>query len=145
MPKEEVAVPLAHETAEVSTRRRETGRVRVSVTTGTETRLLQEVLRGRRAEVERVPLGHVVAEAPMVREEDGTIVIPVLAEELFVERRLVLVEEVRVRLVETEQPVEQPVELRVQRAGIERLDAATPDATSTDPPDDGSPQREKPA
>jgi stress response protein YsnF len=91
----------------------------------TEERLLRETLRTERAEVERVPVGRELAEgeqAPVARrEEDGTIVVPVLEEVLVVERRLVLREEIRLRLVPVEEPVEQPVTLRRQRAVVERL------------------------
>jgi stress response protein YsnF len=121
MAAEEITLPLAEEVATISKRRVEIGRVRVTVATGTETRLLRETLHGRRAEVERVPIGRPVAEAPAVREEDGVIIIPVVAEELVVERRLVLREEIRIRLLDTEEAVERPVELRVQHAEVERL------------------------
>ena len=118
-------LPLVEEALRVGKRRVETGRVRVSVSTETEERLLRETLRTERAEVERVPVGRELAEgeqAPVARrEEDGTLVVPVLEEVLVVERRLVLREEIRLRLVPVEEPVEQPVTLRRQRAVVERL------------------------
>ena len=118
-------LPLVEEALRVGKRRVETGRLRVSVLTETEERLLRETLRTERAEVERVPVGRELAEgeqAPVARrEEDGTIVVPVLEEVLVVERRLVLREEIRLRLVPVEEPVEQPVTLRRHRAVVERL------------------------
>ncbi len=133
-------LPLVEEALRVGKRRVETGRVRVSVATETEERLLRETLRTERAEVERVPVGRELAEgepAPSVRrEEDGTVVVPVLEEILVVERRLVLREEVRLRLVAAEEPVEQPVTLRRQRAVVERLHpsaAGGPDASGPPP------------
>jgi stress response protein YsnF len=54
-------------------------------------------------------------------EADGTYVLPVLEEVLVVERRLVLREEIRMRLVTTEAPVEEVVTLRRQRAEVERV------------------------
>ena len=47
--------------------------------------------------------------------------MPVLEEVLVVERRLVLREEIRMRLVAVDEAVEQPVTVRRQRASVERL------------------------
>jgi stress response protein YsnF len=137
-------LPLVEEVLRVGKRRVETGRVRVSVSTETEERLLRETLRTERAEVERVAVGRELAEgeqAPTARrEEDGTLVVPVLEEVLVVERRLVLREEIRLRLVAAEEAVEQPVTLRRQRAVVERLPlsaAGEPDAAGGPTPPDG--------
>ena len=58
----EVVVPLAEETLAVSKREVETGHVQVALTTETKTVVAREVLRGRRVEVERVPVGRTLAE-----------------------------------------------------------------------------------
>ena len=132
---DEAVLPLAEELLRIGKRRVETGRVRVSVATDVEERLVREALRSERAEVERVPVGRELAggeQAPLVRrEQDGTIVVPVVEEVLVVERRLVLREEVRLRVAAVEEIVEQPVTLRRQRAEVERLPpaaAGAPDA-----------------
>jgi stress response protein YsnF len=139
------ALPLVEEALRVGKRVVETGRVRVSVATETEERLVRETLRTERAEVERVPIGRELAEgeeAPATRqEEDGTVVVPVLEEVLVVERRLVLREEIRLRLVAAEEAVEQPVTLRRQRAEVERL----PTSAADDPDADGTPTPAGPA
>ena len=133
-------LPLVEEALRVGKRVVETGRVRVSVATDTEERLVREVLRTERADVERVAVGRELAEgepAPAVRrEEDGTVVVPVLEEVLVVERRLVLREEVRLRLVAAEEAVEQPMTLRRQRAEVERLPPSAEDG-----PDAAGPTR----
>ncbi|WP_431271308.1 YsnF/AvaK domain-containing protein [Dankookia sp. P2] len=120
----EQVIPLLEERLRIAKQQRETGRVRVSVTTAEESRLVEEVLRHRSVEVERVPVGRQVAEAPSVREEGDTLVIPVMEEVLVVERRLVLREEVRVRLRVEERPETIPMTLRRQTAAIERLPPA---------------------
>ena len=126
----EVVLPLVEEALRVGKRRVETGRVRVSVSTEAEERVVRETLRSERAELERVPVGRELAEgepAPAVRQEpDGTVVVPVLEEVLVVERRLVLREEIRMRLVSAEETVEQPVAVRRQRASVERLPSLPP-------------------
>ena len=126
----EVVLPLAEEALRVGKRQVETGRVRVSVTTDIEEQVVRETLRSERAELERVPVGRELAEGepvPAVRQEpDGTVVVPVLEEVLVVERRLVLREEIRMRLVSAEETVEQPVAVRRQRASVERLPPLPP-------------------
>ncbi|WP_206664522.1 YsnF/AvaK domain-containing protein, partial [Dankookia rubra] len=117
----EQVIPLLEERLRIAKQWRDTGRVRVSVTTAEDSRLVEEVLRQRSVEVERVPIGRQVAELPSVREEGDTLVIPVVEEELVVERRLVLREEVRVRLRTEDRRAAVPVTLRRQSAAIERL------------------------
>lgn len=121
----ELTLPLVQEDLVVGKRRVETGRVRVSIGTETEERVVRETLRSERTELERVPVGRELADgepAPSIRQEpDGTVVVPVLEEVLVVERRLVLKEEIRMRLVAVDEAVEQPVAVRRQRATIERL------------------------
>jgi uncharacterized protein (TIGR02271 family) len=118
-------LPLVEEALRVGKRRVETGRVRVSVSTETEEQVVRETLRSERAEVERIPINRELADgepAPALRQEpDGTVVLPVLEEVLVVERRLVLREEIRMRLVAVDEAVEQPVTVRRQRASVERL------------------------
>ncbi len=133
----EVVLPLVEEALRVGKRRVETGRVRVSVSTDIEEQVVRETLRSERAELERVPIGRELAEgepAPAVRQEpDGTVVVPVLEEVLVVERRLVLKEEIRMRVLAVDEAVEQPVAVRRQRASVERL----PPHPAEDGPDRG--------
>ena len=121
----EAVIPLVEEVLRVGKRRVETGRVRVSVQTDIEEQVVRETLRSDRAEIERVAIGRELADgepAPVLRQEpDGTVVLPVVEEVLVVERRLVLREEIRMRLVAVAEPVEQPVTIRRQRASVERL------------------------
>ncbi len=125
---EETVLPLVEEALRVGKRRIETGRVRISVATETEARLVRETLRSERAEVERVNIGRELTEgeaAPIARrEEDGTFILPVLEEVLVIERHLVLREEIRLRLVAAEETIEESVTLRRQRAEVERLPPA---------------------
>ena len=127
----EVVIPLAEEAASVSKREVETGRVQVALTTEAQTVIARETLRGRRVEVERVPVGRTLAEgeaAPAPHQEGDTLVIPIVEETAVVVKRLVVREEVRLRFVPTERPFEEAVEVRRQRATVER---APP---GTDPP-----------
>lgn len=120
---DEIVLPLAEEILRVGKREVETGRVRVRLRTETVEETVREVLRTHRAEVERVPVGREVDVVPEVRREGDVIVVPVVEEIIVVQKRLVLREEVRLTLVETERGVEQPVTRRVQRAEVERVSA----------------------
>ena len=127
----EVVIPLAEETVTVSKREVETGRVQVALTTEMQTVIARETLRGRRVEVERVPVGRTLAEGeapPQSREEGDTLVVPVFEEVAVVVKRLVLREEVRLRFVPTETPFEETVDVRRQHPTVERV------PPGTDPP-----------
>lgn len=115
-------VPLVAETAAVSKRFRTTGRVRVKVRTETERRMLVEELAGQEIEIERVPRNELIETIPEVRTENGTTIIPLVEEQLVVEKRLVLVEEVRLHRVHTKQTVTVPVDLRAERADVEHIE-----------------------
>ena len=120
---ETVAImPLVAETAAVSKRFRTTGRVRVKVRTETERRMLVEELAGQEIEIERVPRNELIEAIPEVRTENGTTIIPLVEEQLVVEKRLVLVEEVRLHRVHTKQTVTVPVDLRAERADVEHIE-----------------------
>ena len=59
---------------------------------------------------------------PVAQVEGKITIIPVVEEIVVVEKRLVLVEEIRIRKIATSQEVSIPVTLRKQTATIERHD-----------------------
>jgi len=120
-PTAEAIIPLVEETLLLGKRQVETGRVRVSLTTEVVEEVLRDTLHSRRAEVERRPVGQTVTEAPAVRQEGDVIIIPVVEEVLVVEKRLVLREEIHLRMINEERAVEQPATRRVQHAAVERI------------------------
>jgi stress response protein YsnF len=79
------------------------------------------VLEGERVEITRVPIDRVVEEAASVRTVDDVTIVPIFEEVLFVEKRLVLKEELHIRRLPTSETVAVPVTLRKQRATIDRL------------------------
>lgn len=99
----------------------ERGKVRVTKRVSEHEEIVDEPLFHEEVRVERVPIDRVVETAPGVRNEGDTLVIPVVEERIFVEKRLVLVEELRVKkqLVETHQP--QTVTLRKEQVEINRV------------------------
>ena len=123
-----MVIPLAWKMLAVSKREVETGCVQVALTTEMQTVIARETLRGRRVEVEHVPVGRMLAEgeaAPVPHEEGDTLVIPVVEESAVVVKRLVVREEVRLRFVPTERPFEQAVEVRRQQATVAQVSPDT--------------------
>ncbi len=118
---EEQVLPIFAESIAIHRERHETARVRATVTTNTEEQIIDEDLLQERVEVDRVPIGRVVDEMPPVREEDGTVIIPVVEEVLVVERRLVLKEEVHLRRVRVRERHVETVVVRRQEVSVTRL------------------------
>lgn len=115
--------PLASLTGhEVSKQIVECDRVRVTVRTHTEERVIDPIeLQRESLEVDRVAVGREVAAAPTTREEGDVLVIPVVEEVLVVRKALVLREEIRVRRRRhVERRPAEPMSVRVERAEVER-------------------------
>ncbi len=123
-------LPVAREEVVVGKRVVEGDRVRVRVETGERLERVEQVLGRDVVEVERVPVGRVVEAGeptPEARREGEVTVVPVLAEELVVTRRLVLVEEVRIRRRREEHTQTHDVLVREQRVRVEREPPESPD------------------
>ena len=83
-------------------------------------KLARATLEGEQVEVTRVPINTEVATVPTQRTEGDVLIIPIFEEVLFVEKRLVLKEELHIRRRATREDVEVPITLRKQRAIVER-------------------------
>ena len=109
-----------------------TGKVRIETLTREREELVDELLAREDAEIERRPIGKTVDALPAVRQEGNTVIIPLVEEVLAIERRLMVKEEIRIRLVNRKQRCTQRVRLRRQEAVIDRLPAAAPESPTTD-------------
>jgi len=99
----------------------ETGRVRVRVVTREHEEAVDVPLTRERVEVERVAIGRDIEAIPPRRQEGDTLVVPVVEEVIVVRRKLVLKEEVRLKLVRSTEQHRENVILRRQEAVIERI------------------------
>jgi uncharacterized protein (TIGR02271 family) len=108
----------------VRKRRRVTGAVRVRTEVREGTEVVDRPVTIEEVEVERVPVDRWVDQPAEVREEGDVTIIPVHAEVLVVEKRLKLVEEIRVRRRRSEERRRAEVVLRSEEALVERLAAA---------------------
>ena len=120
-PLDQVVIPLHAEEVSIGKRQIATGRVTVSTVTQAREELVEQLLQSERVEVEHVPVGKVIQQVPEIREEGDLIIIPVVEEAVFIERRLVLKEEVRIRRIRETQNYQERVVLRRQEAVITRV------------------------
>ncbi|CUX02389.1 YsnF/AvaK domain-containing protein [Rhizobium pusense] len=122
MTKPDEKLSLIEEQLVIDKRAVRDGSVRVSTKTEFVTEAAEARLDSENVEVTRVAIGREVSEAPAVRTDGDVTIVPVMEEVLVVEKRLMLVEEIHIRRVATTEDVTIPVELRKQRATIERDD-----------------------
>jgi uncharacterized protein (TIGR02271 family) len=117
---EVAAIPLVEERLEVAKRQVEGDRVKVRVAVDTREEIVPAELSHDEVEIRRVPRDVAVEDIPAVRLEGDTTIIPVVEEQLVIEKKLVLVEEIYV-VRRSRTAVERiPVTLRSERAEIER-------------------------
>jgi stress response protein YsnF len=116
-------IPLVEEVLHVDKRQVVTGRSRVRTVTREDEELIRQDLVQEGVEVTRVPVNLEVEEPPIVRQEGNLTIIPVVEEVLFIEKRLVLKEEIHIRRTRSVEPTETKVILRRQEAVVEHLAA----------------------
>ncbi len=116
---EEKVVPVVEETAVVYKEQVVTERVRLHKQVHEDQQVLDIPVRTETLEVERVPVGRFVEAAPAIRQEGDTTVYPVVEEVLVVEKRLRLVEEVRVTRRQATRHVREEVALRREEITVE--------------------------
>jgi uncharacterized protein (TIGR02271 family) len=122
---------VVEETAVVRKERVVTETVRLRKRVREEEEVLDVPVRTEAIEVERVPVGRWLDAPAEVRREGDTTVYPVVEEVLVAEKRLRLVEEVRVTRRQATRRVQERVGLRREEVVVER-DAA-PQGSDRDP------------
>ena len=138
----EAVIPLLAEEVAVSKQVVETGRVQVARVTHEREQLIDELLAHETVEINRTPIGRQVDTMPAIRDEDDTLVIPIVEEVLVIERRLLLKEEVRVRRVRSTERHQESVTLRHHEAVVTRLPVEPP-AAGEGPEASAKPQQSK--
>ena len=94
--------------------------------------VLDELLKSEDVIIERVPVGAIVKEPPPPRQEGDTLVIPLVEEEIFVKRRLVVREEIRITKKSGTRRHQEHVTLRTEDAVVRRERAAAEDEDRAD-------------
>ena len=126
---------LAVEDVVVSRRRVAGDLVRVSTTTRMRDHLVDETLTHEQVVVERVVVGRAVDAIPEIRVEGDVTIVPVVREEIVLQRRLILTEEVRIRRVQVTGRHRETVSLREQVADVTRISAGSPAGTENSLPE----------
>lgn len=117
---DEVVIPVVEEHAHIEARARPVGKVRVSTKITEHVERVEADLAREDVRVVRVSINRPVDSMPGIREEEGAVVFPVVEERLVVEKRLFLVEEIRLVRNRRTEHVEQDVTVRSSEAVIER-------------------------
>lgn len=118
---EERVIPIVEEQVHTGTIERRT-RVIISKEVEEENELVTIPYFSDEVEVEHVPVNREVHEMPEVRREGDTTILPVVEEELVVSRRLMLKEEVHIRMKRNELEHKEAVRLRRERVNVKRVD-----------------------
>ena len=118
------SIPLAHEELKVGRRRVDAAKVTLKTTTHVDPVVVDETLAADEITVTRTPIGRFIEAPPAPRHEGDVLIIPIIEEVLVVERRLRLVEEVRIERRVVTRPHRQTVELRRQQLEVTRRPAA---------------------
>ncbi|WP_041617139.1 DUF2382 domain-containing protein [Spirosoma linguale] len=118
---EVVVIPVIEESLHVDKQLVETGKLRIVKRIHEEEQVIDLPLSREEFDVQHIAINEYVDMPPAVRYEGDTTVYPVLKEVLVIEKKLVLVEEVRVtrRLVTENEP--QRVVLRKEEVSVERI------------------------
>jgi uncharacterized protein (TIGR02271 family) len=122
-------IPIVEERLVVDKRTVETGRVRVRTVVDREHVLFQDELHYQEVIVKRVEVNQDVDAAPEVRHDGDLMIIPVVEEYLFVEKRLRLKEELHVRLIHGVDHVADTIPVRRMHAVVQRQGAVGDDIT----------------
>lgn len=137
---QERTVPVIEEELVAGTRDVKTGTMRIRkeverIEKSVDMPLLRDVVR-----VTRVAVNRPVPSMPKTREEGDTLIVPVVEEEVVVETRLVLKEEIHIQRRQVKEHVSEKVTLGREHATVEHLDAegnvtarSNPEQTDSEP------------
>lgn len=118
----EQVIPVIEESLEIGRRVVETGAVRVRKVVQDVRGPLREPLTSEHVDIERVPIGRVLQEPAVVRQEGDVTIVPVVEERLVLRKELVLVEEIHLTRRREVHESSEEVTLRRESAVVERLD-----------------------
>ena len=122
-----VPIAVVEETAAVDKVQKVTGIVRAKTEVREDTVIVDEPVLAEQVTIERVPMDRWVDHPVSVRQEGDTTIIPVVEEVVVLEKRLKLIEEVRVTKKQITRHEPQNVTLRRQNVVVERLPGADGD------------------
>lgn len=119
---DEKIIPVIEEKVKVDKKIVEKGKVHVSKQVHEEEVTVDEPFIYEEVDVKRVAMNISLDKKPEVRYEGDTMIIPVVKEEVVVQKRLVLVEELHITKRKVEEHHPQQVTLRKEDVRVERSD-----------------------
>lgn len=101
-----MVIPVVQEEIRIDKRVIEAGKVRITKRVSEREELIDVPFLRQEVTVERVPINLFVEAPPPVRQEGDTMIISIVEEQIVMQKKLLLVEELRVRkqVIETHQP-----------------------------------------
>ena len=115
------SIPIIGEEVKLEKKVVEKGKVKIYKNVKEETEPINLPVINEEVHIERIPLNKIVEKAPeAIRYEGDTIIIPVLKEIAVVEKKILLVEEIRVTKTVTHSEQKEEVTLRKEEINIER-------------------------
>ncbi len=119
--RQSTVIPVIEEQLQVGKKVVETGSVRINKIVREEEVNVEAPVVVEKLDIERVPVNRYVESAPpAVRYEGDVMIVPILEEVVVVEKRLVLVEELRITKRQEHTQVSQPVILRKEEVTVDR-------------------------
>ena len=116
-------IPLVQEEVSVEKKAVEKGRVKIYKNVKEKTESLNLPVINEEVQIERIPINKIVEKAPeAVRYEGDTMIIPVLKEIAVIEKKILLVEEIRVTKTAIHSEQKEEVTLRREEINIERME-----------------------
>lgn len=119
---DDTTIPVFQERLTVNKQLVETGQARLVKTVHEEPQVVSVPVMAEEIFVERVPMDQLVDDVPAARQEGDTMIYPVLKEEFVIQKRLRLVEEIRVSKRQVQTTETQTVMLRREEITVERTD-----------------------
>jgi uncharacterized protein (TIGR02271 family) len=112
-------MPVIQEFVRVGKQTVETGRVIATKSVKEEVADISVTLNRDDLSIERIPIGeYIESDAPESRYEGDTLIIPVVKEELVIQKRLVLIEEIRITKRRATTELNEQVTLRKEEVEI---------------------------
>lgn len=123
---DERVIPVIEEQAHVEKQEVETGKVYIRKQIQEEEATVEVPLRHDRVSVERVAINQYVSDHPKVRYEGDKIIIPVVQEEVVVEKKILLVEEMHIDRQYYQENFSETISLKKEIIQVVREDVDEP-------------------
>ena len=121
---DERTIPLYEEQVDIVKVEAVTDRLQVSTHVDERAVLIENTVERGQLTIERITVDRAVDHAPEPRQEGDTLIVSVVEERLVVEKRLFVVEELRITRTSTTDRVTIPETIRTMRASVERADSS---------------------